>query len=109
MLVSLAAEGLGKGHSQISNGYVVAELTGFQPIYRALGSKGSADSARLLISTSSKFAEASLYPNELVDSLGGGPHNYDVKGSLCLVLNFALPLFSLPLPSVVQFLEQNRL
>ena len=32
-----------------------------------------------------------------------GPGNYDVIGSVCFVLNFALPPFSPPLPSVVQF------
>ena len=33
---------------------------------------------------------------------------YDVKGSVCFVLKFALPPFSPPLPSVVEISKQNR-
>ena len=33
---------------------------------------------------------------------------YDVKVSVCFVLKFALPPFSPPLPSVMQFSEQNK-
>ena len=37
-----------------------------------------------------------------------GPGKDGVKGSVCIVLKIALPPFSPPLPSVVQFLRQNR-
>ena len=36
-----------------------------------------------------------------------GEINSDVKGSVCFVLVSALPRFSPPLPSVVQFLDHN--
>ena len=52
---------------------------------------------------------------ELVVNRGGynfyqyrGEENRWVKGFVCLILEFALPPFSLPLPSVVEVSLQNR-
>ena len=45
--------------------------------------------------------------NVIVPCVYRGEINSDVKGSVCFVLEFALPPFSLPLPSVVQYSKQH--
>ena len=82
------------------------------PSLKTMGIQGICEKSRIARGTFTSYryavSQLDMPTSQLHAAVYKGELNPWVKSYVCLVLEFALPPFSPPLPSVVEVLRQNR-